>query len=72
MRYGLFSVTALFTMFAGAQTVHFFYRPLDDLPQLVQQFYNEHPEVSQTKKDPYQETLELNIKKKVEAKKIES
>lgn len=35
-KYLTFSTAALFTMFAGAQTVHVFYRPLDDLEKYVQ------------------------------------
>ena len=62
---------ALLSMMAGAQTVHHLYRPLDDLDDLVEQYYRDHPEVqrpSPDKPDPFLETLELNVKKKLESK----
>lgn len=36
-RYILFSTVSLLTTLAGAQVVHNYYRPLDDLEELVQQ-----------------------------------
>ncbi|XP_015590459.1 uncharacterized protein C12orf73 homolog [Cephus cinctus] len=35
-RYLTFVASAMLTMFAGAQVVHMYYRPLDDLDELVQ------------------------------------
>ena len=35
-RYLTFNAVALFTMFLGAQFVHAIYRPLDDLPELIE------------------------------------
>lgn len=32
-----FMTAALLTMFAGAQTVHFYYRPLEDLEQYIEE-----------------------------------
>ena len=34
-RYLTFGAAAMFSMFLGAQTVHHIYRPLDDLPELI-------------------------------------
>ena len=34
--YITFSIAAMFSMFLGAQTVHHFYRPLEDLPELIE------------------------------------
>jgi len=34
-RYLTFGTAAMFSMFLGAQTVHYVYRPLDDLPELI-------------------------------------
>ena len=34
-RYIKFTIAAMFSMFLGAQSVHLLYRPLDDLPELI-------------------------------------
>ncbi len=36
-RYAKFTAAALLTMLAGAQLVHLTYRPLDELPELIEQ-----------------------------------
>ena len=36
-RYLSFGVAAMFSMALGAQTVHVFYRPLDDVPFLIEE-----------------------------------
>ena len=36
-RYAKFTAAALLTMLAGAQMVHLTYRPLDDLPEIIEQ-----------------------------------
>ena len=35
-RYLTFGAAAMFSMFLGSQTVHYIYRPLDDLPELIE------------------------------------
>ncbi|XP_044762272.1 protein brawnin [Coccinella septempunctata] len=35
-RYITFVATAMITMFVGAQTVHIYYRPLDDLDAYIE------------------------------------
>jgi len=67
-RYIRFGIAAMMSMMAGAQCVHALYRPMDDLPELIDEFYREHPEMERKKLDPYQETLELNIKQKLKEK----
>ena len=64
-RYLTFTTAAILSMFAGSQAVHLVYRPLDDLPELVDKYYAEHPEIKKPSPDPYQEALELNIKDKL-------
>ncbi|XP_046749208.1 protein brawnin [Diprion similis] len=38
-RYLSYTAVAMLTMLAGAQTVHYFYKPLDDLNILIEQEY---------------------------------
>ena len=65
-KYLRFGFAAMLSMMAGAQCVHAIYRPMDDMSQLIDQYYREHPEVEQrTTNDPYQEAIEINIKKKL-------
>ena len=76
-QYLRFGSAALLSMLAGSQTVHYFYRPLDDLEDLVEQYYRDHPEIQRPESgpdklsppDPFMEALELNIKKKLEERK---
>lgn len=35
-RYLTFLTAAMLSMFAGSQTVHYYYRPLDDLNELIE------------------------------------
>ena len=35
-RYIKFGTAAMFSMFLGSQAVHILYRPLDDLPELIE------------------------------------
>jgi len=62
-----FGAAAMASMVAGSQLVHRVYRPLDDLPEQLEQYYRDHPEIKRPdpeKPDPFNETLELNMKKK--------
>ncbi|XP_012268841.2 protein brawnin [Athalia rosae] len=36
-RYLSFFTAAMLSMFAGSQTVHYYYKPLDDLNDLIEQ-----------------------------------
>jgi len=58
---------AMLSMMAGAQCVHMVYRPMDDLPELIDEYYKSHPDVKRPdpdEPDPFTEAIELNIKKK--------
>jgi hypothetical protein len=51
-----FTAAALFTMFAGAQIVHVYYKPLGDLDKYVEKVEKQHEE--------YRKALEEQRKKK--------
>lgn len=42
-RYVTFMAASLLTMFAGAQTVHVYYKPLDDLDEYIEKAKRETP-----------------------------
>ena len=41
-KYITFSIAAMFSMLLGAQSVHLVYRPLEDLPQLIDEAKKEN------------------------------
>ena len=65
-RYFKFATAAILSMFAGSSCVHYLYKPLDDLPELIEKYYEEHPDAERPKPDVFQQTIELNYGKMVE------